>query len=174
MNFKNYTQVCSTEVASATGCYAIKILVEVNGRDKPPSSDDFTFACLSAQDAVKEALITELLNENPEMHARKEAERIAILGLFQDPIFVEEIPNGYGPKGPYFKFSPWFVVTTRQGRIKIGWRRRVLEISWDESNVKLSAEELFPDEDVTKSGRLIHAWGYEKALEYVNKIVNYC
>jgi len=31
---------------------------------------------------------------------------------------------------------------------------------------------LFPNEDVTKESRMIHAWGYEKAKEYVDVLMN--
>lgn len=94
------------------------------------------------------------------------SERDRLVGLFRDPIFVEAIPNGYcGPS--CFPDRPWFIVTTRAGRIKIGWRKRVIAIDWSDSTITATAEELFPCENVTKDGRLIHAWGYDKAREYV-------
>lgn len=61
-------------------------------------------------------------------------------------------------------------MTTPIGHIKIGWRKRVVVIDWSETIVKENADDLFPDEDVTKVGKLIHAWGVKKATEYVGKL----
>ena len=107
-----------------------------------------------------------------EIEATKQ-EREKILALFGDrTIFVEEIPNGYSTQ--YGR--PWFVVTTRLGRIKIGWRKSVINIDWSETVGKVKAEELFKDETVTKGDSYdnyfyIHAWGYDKAKEYIDKIL---
>lgn len=111
-------------------------------------------------------------NHPDEIEATKK-EREDILALFGDrTIFVEEIPNGYSTQ--YGR--PWFVVTTRVGRIKIGWRKRVINIDWSETVGKVKAEELFKDETTTKGDSYdnyfyIHAWSYEKAKEYLDKIL---
>jgi len=86
-------------------------------------------------------------------------------------IYVEEIPNGYCSEY-CCKHLPWFIVTTNKGRIKIGWRRRVINIDWKDSDIKESSEELFPNEDVTKYEKSIHAWGYDKAKEYIDVLLN--
>jgi len=62
-------------------------------------------------------------------------------------------------------------LTTRVGRFKIGWRKRVIHIDWKDSKVDLTAEQLFPEEDTTKDGRMIHAWSYKKAGEYVARVL---
>lgn len=87
-------------------------------------------------------------------------------------IFIEEIPNGYSPDSTYFKHFPWYKITTRLGHFKIGWRKRVIEIDWSETTIAQKAQELFRDEDVTKEAKLIHAWGYDKATEYIEKLMN--
>ncbi len=115
-----------------------------------------------------------LLDEDAKAYAAKE--KAEILKLFEGKsIFVQEIPNGYGGEDPYYAVYPWFIVTTPIGHIKIGWRKRVINIDWTNTLQKKKAEELFPNEDVTKSGeydeiRYIHAWGYEKAKEYLDII----
>jgi hypothetical protein len=96
-------------------------------------------------------------------------ERAAILGLFPNPIFVEDLPNGYCSRG-CCRHRPWFLVTTPIGRIKIGWRKRVISITWDDTD-RPYADQLFPNEDVTKFNKTIHAWGLEKAKEYLKVLL---
>jgi hypothetical protein len=87
-----------------------------------------------------------------------------LLNCFSDvgAIHVKEIPNEYEQFG-----EPWFIITTRIGPIKIGWRKRVIAISWEDSDIVKIADDLFPDEDTTKYHRMIHAWSHEKAAEYL-------
>jgi hypothetical protein len=85
-------------------------------------------------------------------------------------IYAEVVPNEYWGKSQ--PNQDWLMVTTNRGRIKIGWRKRVINIDWTGSDIKTEAEKLFPDEQVTKDKRLIHAWGYEKAKEYISVILN--
>lgn len=89
-----------------------------------------------------------------------------ILDCFTNPIYVERIPNGYNSKSR----MPWYRVTTRIGHFVIGWRRSVINICWNDTVFKQTADELFPDEDVTKIQYTIHAHGYEKAKEYIKRI----
>ena len=94
------------------------------------------------------------------------------MNLFgSETIYVEEIPNGYCNRY-CCKHLPWFVVTTKVGRITIGWRKRVINIDWEGSAITKKANELFPQEDVTKGDKLIHAWGYEKAKEYIGVLLS--
>ncbi len=117
------------------------------------------------------SLKDEKLNLDPKVKEEVAKDKRDILSLFSEQkIFVEEIDNEYMIH-PYSKHYPWFVVTTSKGRIKIGWRKRVLNICWDDSTIKESAKELFPDEDVTKFDKTIHAWGYDKAKEYIDLLL---
>lgn len=106
--------------------------------------------------------------DNPKIVKMFKEEREKIIGLFPMPIFIKEIPNEYDND----PLRPWFLITTPKGPIKIGWRNRVIEINWNESVIEYPAAALFPDEDVTKMGKIIHAWGYDKAYEYLNHILN--
>jgi hypothetical protein len=76
------------------------------------------------------------------------------------------IPNGYCPCNVC---PPWFEVTTDVGIITIGWRKRVINIEWGNNNYL----HLFKAEDVTKDEHGIHAWGYERAIEYLGRIVKF-
>lgn len=80
----------------------------------------------------------------------------------------ELIPNEYYAES---NSLPWFKVTTSNGDIKIGLRKRVTHIEWL-SNYKPFTEN-FTDESVTKcfqdGQRFIHAWTSEKVLEYLKR-----
>ena len=80
-------------------------------------------------------------------------------------IFMTPIPNEYYPGHEYY--GPWWLVQTKWGDVKIGWRKRVINIDW--SAIEKSVTD-FPTEDVTKGPTFIHAWGYEKAIEYLTKL----
>lgn len=98
------------------------------------------------------------------------------------------IPNEYWSTGP-----SWCLLTTHRGNIKIGWRKRVINLDWSDAvnktiqrtqpssrlerhdhkrqiEEKLSAETLFPDEKVTKGEAYIHAWSIEDASKYLHKV----
>lgn len=120
-----------------------------------------------AIDDIRKALIIQSDMLDPKVQDQIATERKEIEALFDQHIYVKEIPNGYGER-PLF---PWFEITTRQGIIVIGWRRRVISIDWSKSDIKATTDDLFRKEDVTKERRLIHAWSYEKAKEYLGKIL---
>lgn len=80
-------------------------------------------------------------------------------------IQMSALPNGYCPCE---HCAPWFEVSTEVGTFKIGWRKRVINLDW--SATQKNHYPLFMDEDVTKSEFDIHAWGPEKAIEYLAKI----
>ena len=84
---------------------------------------------------------------------------------------VEAIPNRYCSCD---QCAPWFVVKTEFGPVTIGWRKRVINIDWDELiRDDVHGEQvlgLFKDEDVTKGTGGIHAWGWDKAKEYLSRV----
>lgn len=59
--------------------------------------------------------------------------------------------------------SPWWLVKTQYGLVKIGWRKRVISIDWSDTGV--SAE--VTRDDVTKDSNSVHAWSYSKAVQYL-------
>lgn len=70
--------------------------------------------------------------------------------------------------------APWFMIETDKGPVKIGKRRRVISISWDHAKGlgNVNGDELFKDEGVTTEKTLVHAWGSEKAVEYLQKLLS--
>ena len=136
-----------------------------------PSTEADKRAAAKACDELQKALETETYRLDPDLMLQREVERQQLLGLFAGAdIFAEEIPNGYCPDDPYYLHRHWFRVTTRKGRITLGWRKRVIEITWEPS-VADTTEKLFPDEKVTKMERLIHAWDYVQAGQFIQRLL---
>jgi len=65
--------------------------------------------------------------------------------------------------------APWYEVSTKQGEFSIGWRKRVIDIDWGGIQLE-NVDELFKNEDVTKGPTNIHAWGWDKAKDYLSLI----
>jgi hypothetical protein len=84
---------------------------------------------------------------------------IEVLAVYQ--ISNEYWGNDYEMQARF----PWWLVKTPAGLIKIGWRKRVINIDW--SDVGLLDENKVTQDDVTKCPVLVHAWGYCKAIEYL-------
>ena len=127
-------------------------------------------AAYDAVEKIEDAIMTEIIKNNPEAQERARIEKSKIISLFPGEPFVEEIPNGYCSRH-CCKHLPWFIVTTQVGRIKIGWRKSVIAIDWSETHRTKNSDELFAAENVTKEDRMIHAWSYDKAREYIKAII---
>jgi len=91
-----------------------------------------------------------------------------------DELQFKAIPNEYCPCE---HCASWFIISTPDGDIKIGWRKRVINIEWLDNYKKF--EENFKSEDVTRgfgkygdNDRSIHAWSIEKAKEYLIRAKN--
>lgn len=113
-----------------------------------------------------------LMSKDIKLLKRLEDETEELKNLFNgEAIYTQKIDNKYSDQG-YFKFRRWLKVTTRKGIIIIGWRKRVINIDWSRSDIKKTAYDLFPDEDVTKDDYYIHAWGINKAKEYIDVLLN--
>lgn len=82
---------------------------------------------------------------------------------------LRAVKNQYG-SGNYR--GSWFMIFTDNGNIRIGWRKRVIQIEWLENYKPFKFDGA--EEDVTKefsnNDRYIHAWSVEKAIEYLRKV----
>jgi len=113
-------------------------------------------------------------DKNEKMEER--FKEIFLAAGFKDPIMLRT-PNEYCSCD---SCATWFNVNTEFGTIKIGWRKRVINIDWTAAietalargvdGKRLNLVSLFKKEDVTKTSMYIHAWGWEKAQEYLAKI----
>ena len=119
---------------------------------------------------LEAALLKSATKDDPARLARRVAERAEIVGLFKEPIFVEEIPNRYCSEW-CCSHLPWFLITTKIGVFEIGWRKRVLVVDWSGTVGTKTSQLLFPGQDVTKGDKYIHAWSMELAQQYVNIIM---
>ena len=139
--------------------------VQINVKLGRKLSDDEQWQISEACSKISQMLRINNTLADPIFQDSAKAERSLLLGLFPDRIYVREIPS------EYHNLTPWFNITTKVGIIKIGWRERVINIDWSDSDVKIKSMDLFPDEDTTRGDQYIHAWGYEKAKEYIDKIL---
>lgn len=92
---------------------------------------------------------------------------------YENNFKLSPIPNEYcNDINNCSRCGCWFNVTTKFGIIKIGWRERVILIDWSNTfeKDKVNGKFLFQDEDVTTGTNYIHAWGYEKCVEYLEKL----
>lgn len=100
-----------------------------------------------------------------------------VLALFEmagiEQTGIWELPNGYWPDHEDYakdrRASPWWLVRTVHGNIKIGWRKRVIFIDWSDTDIRA----VITVDDVTKTDDMVHAWSYVKALEYLTNLGNY-
>jgi hypothetical protein len=96
---------------------------------------------------------------------------MAFMGAgFEDPEF-RAIPNEYCPCEIC---APWFLVETQElGFVKVGWRKSVIKIDWSRSQKAhtLDGMQIFADQtNVTHERSFTHAYGYEKASEYLRRL----
>ncbi len=110
-----------------------------------------------------------------EYEQEKRQENISELTkLFADAgfetIHVKVIDNQYSADACYYT-NPWLIVTTRKGPITIGWRKRVINLDWSDSDITADGRELFKNEKTTKDKYYIHCWSKNKAIEYLKKLL---
>lgn len=165
-----FTQLFCERSLGNYGAFALQINVAAT-RLPDLKADAIWLATRAAAAGIKSAIMEAVIAADLDAQANQKKQREALTGLFPAPIFVEEIPNGYC-RDYCCKHLPWFIVTTNVGRIKIGCRKRVIEIDWSDAPGTKTADELFASEDVTKGERSIHAWGLPKAAEYVRAILS--
>lgn len=80
-----------------------------------------------------------------------------------------EIANRYWPDTETYadlrREYPWWLVMTEAGPIVIGWRKRVISIHWEDTEVRA----VVTKDDVTKGQTMVHAWSYANAVKYLTE-----
>lgn len=113
--------------------------------------------------------MSNLINQFPQ-------EKVLSLFMLADikVLDMDEIPNQYWPRVPdYLELrdkSPWWLVYTEFGTIKIGWRKRVMQIDWNRFEDEKASAVIVTDDDVTKSPYNVHAYSEPKAVEYLQNL----
>ena len=137
------------------------------------AKDIINYEAVNFLQKLNDKIYMEWVKENKK--EEREAHIDKLKDLFKEAgfesIYVKVIDNQYSNHPVYFS-NPWIEVTTTKGLIKIGWRKRVINLDWSESDINVYAETLFAQENVTKGDKLIHCWSYEKAIEYLIKLNN--
>lgn len=161
----NYEQISSHESCGPKLALGVKVNVSL-----PNMTEREKLIVSRMASECHDALVQERINTDPENIASGIKEEADLRACFPDSVsvYVKKVEN------PYFAGYAnrhKLIVTTHKGPISIHCRKRVIVIDWSESEVEPSAFVLFPDEDVTKGDQLIHAWSYQKAAEYIKKIL---
>lgn len=161
--------------SGAFGSYGIKVFV----KQARPFRDEDSAVFYEPARMILNGLRTNIAKADLRGLAERQQSREKFIAIFAaaglSPVFVEEIQNGYC-SDPCCLNRPWFVVTSSIGHIKIGWRKSVINIDWSRSIVKTAGKDLFPSENVTRGEagepdpQTIHAWGYDKATDYLARI----
>ena len=93
----------------------------------------------------------------------------AVFTLAQIPVLgMQEIPNQYWPDHPSYDDvrTPWWLVRTSVGVIKIGMRKRVFSVNWKETPIR----KVVTKDNVTKDEKMVHAWSTPKLVEYMMEL----
>jgi hypothetical protein len=170
MNGLKYELLHSSEGFGPHGGFGIQILVAADPFLPNLKSKAITSVVYRAIDSVSAEIQAEIIAADPKSKERTKAEKQQLLGIFPEKIFYEAVPNGYC-SDYCCRHLPWYTVVTEVGYFTIGWRKRVISIDWSRTVNTKTAEELFPDEKVTKGDKYIHAWSVEDAKRYVNAIL---
>lgn len=168
MKPEDYRRVSSHEGEGLGGEIGVQLFIHM----KRDLTTEEASAISALTEQIFRSLCSESMRQSPEGKKERDSKTKNLLALFPYAMYVEEIPNEYLNSYSGVN-SPWFLVTTYAGHFKIGWRSSVIVIDWERSRVKQTPTQLFPEENVSKgdSDQLwIHAWGYEKAQEYVQKL----
>jgi hypothetical protein len=163
-SLEGYVEGCSWGRAGPDGTFGVKIFVKMT-RHFDRETDDVS----AHAEAILELLQKNTVLKDPSLPTQQASVEAGYRALFETPIFLRRIPNQYCHL-PCCLHIPWAEVTTPIGLFTVGRRKRVISIDWSQTLVSQTAEELFPEEKVTKDGCLIHAWSHEKAKEYIQAI----
>ncbi len=155
------------------GSFKGKIFIESKKFDalSEESRNKISYDASNFLQRVQENICMEWAKDNEA--GKRDAHVVELSELFKsagfDPIHVETVANEYCSQSCCYHL-PWIIVTTDKGRIKLGWRKRVLNLDWSDSDLGIDGEVMFKGENTTTGQSYIHCWSYEKAIEYLTKL----
>ncbi len=103
---------------------------------------------------------------------QKEFHDIFVAAGFIDPVLTA-VPNEYGSQSYR---GPWYTVPMEVGGVlRVGWRKRVIEIDWSGCHSKLHHRlaALFAKEETTHTERIVHANDSTHAVDCLSRIRSY-
>ena len=166
-----YETLYYTYSAGRNGCQGVRI--QALKGSVPECTSDQKQSLISFAGGLTDKLLEEMLafrlSLDPETARATEQNQETLKGFFSSPIYMEPLPNGYCNRA-CCRHLPWYRVTTPIGHFKVGRRKRVYHIEWTDTLVKQEAAELFPEEDVTRYNRVIHAHSEADAKRYVARV----
>jgi hypothetical protein len=122
------------------------------------------------------------------MMKREQAQAMMTVAGFEiDQVW--ELPNGYSggsshlasclrdrtmsiETAVYYLETPWWLIKTRFGCIKIGWRKRVINIDWSDTPFRgrVQEDKVSGSTDVTWGDSFTHAYGEMDATKYLHTL----
>lgn len=66
--------------------------------------------------------------------------------------------------------NPWWLVLSEHGPIKIGLRKRVYEISWEGTPLRVVDDNPLTQDDVTKAATYVHAEMHSSLVDYLTTL----
>jgi hypothetical protein len=129
----------------------------------PVHTETLGFAANRAAEIIQEEITRQFHKSHQPSIERAMRQKEELLKCFPvPPVYVAETSNGYCNRA-CCEHLKWFQAHTKIGIILIGWRKSVINIDWSATKVR----RVISTDDVTKSEIMIHAWGYDKAREYL-------
>lgn len=85
-----------------------------------------------------------------------------------DILKVWKLENKYWPSAyvDMIMANPWWLVRTPFGLVEIGDRKRVTNINWSDTDIRV----IVTEDDVTKDETMVHAYSDEKIIEYLKNL----
>lgn len=95
---------------------------------------------------------------------------------YEKPLSLKRLPNGYCGDHPekceICAARPWWEIEFEGvGPVVVGWRKRVIVIDWSKTGRQLMPK-MVTEDDVTKNAVLVHAYGYGKAIMYLQQVLD--
>jgi len=92
-----------------------------------------------------------------------------------DHVFVKEIPNEYWPETYHLErlVNPWYLITTKVGTFKVGWRKRVLNLSWEDTILNVDGNKVFNSNEQTCGNNYVHCSNEADLINALVKLMSH-
>lgn len=123
------------------------------------------------RESCRDSFSLELTHECGPFNEFPEADVRALFNVVGIPILhLHELPNHYWPRTLEYRVlresSPWWLVETPYGIIKIGYRKRVLHIEWGRTKARI----IVTPDNVTKDTTHVHSYDKPSTVAYMARL----